>query len=571
VTKGYDVARDKFDTRYHEVAIGCEACHGPGSAHIAWADASSTDARKGLTVQLDERRGAAWAIDSATGIARRSPERSSEREIEVCAQCHARRAQIAEDYRAGDRFLDHYVPSLLAAGLYHADGQQRDEVFIWGSWLQSKMHRQGVTCSDCHDPHTQKLRADGNAVCAQCHSTGKYDSASHHRHAPDSMGAKCVECHMPTTTYMVVDGRRDHSMRVPRPDQAEALGQPSACDRCHADRGPPWAAAAVRRWLGRDARGFHSFAPAFHAADTGRAAAATLAAIASDINNSGIVRASAIERMAVAATRDIDAARRAARDTDPLVRLASVRLGELLLPAEQAVVLGPLLSDPLRAIRTEAARVLAGAHQEIRPADHVAWERAADEYIATLRYASDRPESRVAMGTFHSQLGRPAEAQVAFASALELDARFVPAYVNGADLLRSLGNDGQAVDLLQQGITRVPNSATLRHSLGLAFARQGSIREALRELERAVQLAPDEPQYVYVYAVALNSTGRPADALGVLGRAAARWPEHREILFALATMQREADQMDAAAKTAQRLIRAYPADPEAASLQRELR
>jgi len=190
IVKGYDAGKDAFETRWNEIAVGCESCHGPGSAHVAWASSKPANPTKGLSVQLDERRGVTWSIDAATGNARRNRERTTEREIEVCAQCHARRAQIAEDYRPGHRFLDHYLPSLIAPRLYHADGQQRDEVFIWGSWLQSRMHRRGVTCSDCHDPHTQKLRAEGNALGGSCHAPGKYDAPSHHHHASGSAGVE---------------------------------------------------------------------------------------------------------------------------------------------------------------------------------------------------------------------------------------------------------------------------------------------------------------------------------------------------------------------------------------------
>ena len=247
VSKGYEAASDSFKTTYAEISVGCEACHGPGSAHVAWAGRKGTEAGKGLTVQLDERRGVTWGRNAATGQPARSKPRTTEREIEVCAQCHARRAQIAEGYQPGRPFMDHYLPSLLVPGLYHADGQQQDEVFVWGSWLQSRMHGAGVTCSDCHDPHTQQLRAPGNAVCAQCHDAAKYDAGTHHRHQQGAAGAQCVDCHMPRATYMVVDPRRDHSMRVPRPDASVTLGVPNACNSCHTDRDAQWAATVAAR------------------------------------------------------------------------------------------------------------------------------------------------------------------------------------------------------------------------------------------------------------------------------------------------------------------------------------
>jgi Flp pilus assembly protein TadD len=592
VTKGYDAAENSFKTHYKEIAVGCEACHGPGSAHIAWAQTKSSDAGKGLTVLFDERRGVTWAIDASAGNAKRSRERASahgrsealspearsamdsptsEREIEVCAQCHARRAQIAEGYRAGARFLDHYLPSLLIPPLYHADGQQRDEVFIWGSWLQSRMHRQGVTCSDCHDPHAQKLRVEGNAVCGQCHAPGKYDAPSHHHHKAGTAGARCVDCHMPATTYMVVDPRRDHSMRVPRPDQSVALGVPNACNHCHTKQDAKWAAAAVRGWLGRDAQGFQSFAPTFAAVEAGRAgAAASLATIANDLAQPPIVRASAIERIAQSG-RDAATAQRAARDAQPLVRLASVQLAETLPPQERLAILAPLLVDPLRAIRIEAARASAGLQDSLPTEQRSAWQKAADEYLATLRYTADRPEARTALGSFQARLGRYDDAQAAFIQAIALDPRHVPAYLNAADTLRVQGRDADARRMLEGGLAQVPRSAALHHSLGLTLVRLGQSKEALRELERAAQLAPDEARYTYVYAVALNSSGKPADALRVLERANVRWRDNRDLLLALATMQRDAGKMDAARETVRRLAAAYPNDREIAALAQQLR
>ncbi|HEU4384554.1 MAG TPA: tetratricopeptide repeat protein [Anaeromyxobacteraceae bacterium] len=575
VRKGYQPATDRYATAWSEMTVGCEACHGPGSAHVAWARSTpQAGGAKGLTVMLDERRGITWRIDPATGAVARSRERPGDREIEVCAPCHSRRAQIAEGHRAGEPLLDHYLPSLLVPGPYHADGQQREEVYVWGSFLQSRMYREGVTCSDCHDPHTQKVRAEGNALCTRCHAASRYDGGQHHFHRPASAAGQCVSCHMPAADYMVVDLRRDHSLRVPRPDLSASLGVPHACTGCHRQRGARWAADAVRRWYGRDARGFQAFAQTFHGADAGTpGAASALAALASDGSQPAIVRSSALARLAgLAPPQAAAAALAGSRDPSPLVRLAAVAVAGSLPPRERLGVAGPLLADPLRAIRVEAAGALAGvALDRLAPKEREAWSRAAEDYVAAQRYAADRPEARTNLGTFFGRLGRPDDARAEFAAATRLDRTYVPAYVNAADACRESGREDEALRWLEDGLAAAPSSAALHHALGLARARRKEAAAALGSLERAARLEPDNARYAYVYAIALSSFGSAAEAIRTLERAARRWPADRDVLFALVTVRRDAGRLEAAREAARALVAAHPDDPEARALAEQLR
>lgn len=573
VVKGYDAASDTFSTRWAEITVGCESCHGPGSAHLAWTARRTADPTKGLAIALDERRGVSWRIDPVTGNAERAASRGSDREIQVCAQCHARRSQIAEGYVAGRAFLDHYLPALLTSPLYHADGQQRDEVFVWGSWMQSRMHRAGVTCSDCHDPHTQKLRVEGNGVCAQCHAPAKYDAAAHHHHPEGSTGAQCANCHMPAATYMVIDPRRDHSMRVPRPDLSVSTGAPNACSGCHRENDARWAAEAVARWYGPERKGFQRFAGSFHAADSGAAGAAVaLAGIAGDASQSPIARSSALARLGGGGgPRAGAAARSAARDADPLVRLGALQAAVVLSGPERLAIAAPLLDDPLRAIRVEAAALVADQQGALGEARRAAWARAAEEYVAVQRFNADRPESRVALADFLSRTGRHDEAQAEYAAALTADPAFVPAYLNGAEALRAQGREAEALQRLRDGIAKLPADGALHHALGLALVRAGQADAALRALSRAAQLAPQVARYAYVEAVALESAGRRDDAIRVLERATRRWPGDRDVAFALAGYQRDAGRPEAARAALAAIVAADPGDREAQALMATLK
>src|SRR5207253_534568 len=125
--------------------------------------------------------------------------------------------------------------------------------------------------SNCHDPHSAKLLAEGNGLCAQCHLPARFDAREHHHHEPGSAGAQCVNYHMPTKTYMVVDARRDHSIRVPRPDLSVSLGTPNACAQCHAGHTPEWATQAVARWFPHGRQTVPHYGAALRAGRTGAA------------------------------------------------------------------------------------------------------------------------------------------------------------------------------------------------------------------------------------------------------------------------------------------------------------
>jgi tetratricopeptide (TPR) repeat protein len=571
--KGYDASADTFRTEWSAINVGCEACHGPGSQHVAWAAAPTDDPLKGLTVALDERRDVAWTIDASTGNARRSRPNAHGSEIEVCAQCHSRRAQIAEGYHAGKPFLDHYLPALLEPPQYYSDGQQREEVYVWGSFLQSRMHANGVTCSDCHEPHSQQLRAPGDAVCAQCHSSSKYAATSHHHHTPGATGSACVDCHMPATDYMVIDPRRDHSLRVPRPDLSAALGTPNACTTCHTDHDARWADTALRRWLGREPGGYQQFAGAFAAAAAGSPGAAPqLTAILTDAVQPGIVRASAARALAGLATPDAVAPLRTSlHDAEPLLRLASLSALDSMPSPQLAAATVPLLDDPLRVIRIEAVRRLAAIpRDQLPPADRAAFDSAAREFVESQRYNADRPEARAALGSFQAARGQSAAAEREFRAAIAMEPSFVPAYVNLADLMRNQGRDDAGVALLHEGIERNPGIGALHHALGLALVRVGRTPEALPELAEATRLSPDDVRFAWVHAVGLNSAGRTEEALAQIDRALIAHPGDRELLSSGALFARDAGQADRALGYAERLVEQFPDDVQAAALMRQL-
>jgi Flp pilus assembly protein TadD len=526
-----------------------------------------------LTVDLSERAGAAWTQNPDNGRPVRSRIRETDVEIQVCAQCHSRRGQVSEGYHAGLPFQDFYRPALLTPDLYYPDGQQLGEVYKWGSFIQSRMYHAGVTCGDCHEPHTQTLRARGNAVCGGCHLATRYDRSTHHHHEGDGEGTRCVDCHMPPTHYMVVDPRHDHSMRVPRPELTARLGIPNPCSQCHSGKDAAWAAETVRQWYGHDPQGFQRYAEVLARADSDESGAGQdLVSFASDHSQPAIARASAIEAMIrYPAQETIESARSGLTDRDPLVRRASIGIVGLLPPDQKLPLLAPLLEDSVRTVRMEAVSALADAMGSASPGTRAAFDSAAAEFVAAQLYNADRPEARTALGNFYARQGRAIEAEDQLRSALVLEPGFIPAFVNLADLMRMLGRDNDAETVLREGLLSVPGSAALHHALGLTLIRLGRNREALEELEMATNIAPDDARFAYVYAVALNSAGDTQGALGVLEQTLERIPNDRDLLSALVHFQREAGNLPGALLAAERLATLAPKDPGVQRLLLELR
>ena len=575
--KNFDAKADIYHTTWSELNVSCEACHGPGSNHVTWAskgpDWRALDADKGLALALDERRGVTWTPVAETGNAKRSTPRTGAREIEMCARCHGRAGRLSDEYVHGKSPLDTHRLALLDDNLFWNDGQMRDEVYNWGSFVQSRMHAQGVTCSDCHEPHSLKLRVSGNGVCAQCHQPAKFDIPQHTHHAAGTPGAACAACHMPTTTFMQVDPRHDHSLRIPRPDLSAKLGMPNACNNCHNRQTPQWAAAAIQQWTGKPPAGFQHFADALHAGSAaGPGARGALLTVIDDQTQPAIARASAIERLGHLLTpATMGAVTRALNDPDAVVRLAAV---EALAGTEVTTrqrYLARMLDDPVRAVRIEAARTLAGAPEQGLPAGiRPAFDQALAEYVAVQTYNADRPEGRMSLGNLYAQRHDVGGAIEEYRKAIEIDPTFVAGYANLADLYRAGGMDGEAAKVLRQGIARNPRDATLHHALGLALTRQKKNAEALREFKLAATLAPTSGRFAYVYGVALNSGRQSSEAIKVLNAALVRQPYDRDVLSGLAYFNAQAGRREVAMNYVKQLRALDPESAEYAQMAKQI-
>lgn len=527
VRKNYDTATDTYKTTWSELGAGCEACHGPASRHVVWAEQGARTGAgqsNGLLVSLHERRGASWPRDEKTGQPRRVGPQAEAHELDICARCHSLRSQLTDAVTAADPLAQGFHMSLLEPGQFWPDGQMRDEVYNIASFLQSRMHSAGVVCSDCHDPHSQKLRVPGDGVCLQCHEATRYTATTHHMHDTASSGARCAACHMPVHTYMQIDQRHDHSLRIPQPALSASLGAPNACTGCHRDRSAAWAEQVIARAHPQRATSFQTFGPAFANLQNGKPGAAeAVLAIFRDPAQPAIVRASALQHLADAGiTLESADLRNASRDVDPLVRAAVAPAA-----AGNADVMQALLGDSLRAVRIAA---VTGLTQQtditLPPGLQSSFSAAKDEYLNVLRFNSDRPEARSTLGQVLASSRDTSGAIAAYQGAIKLDRGYTGAYLGLADTYRMLGDEASAERELRTAIASGRDGkAAARLALGLLQYRQGKKDATLASFAEAMRLEPDNLQVVYTYAVALHDLGQPAEALRVIQRALTRHPD----------------------------------------------
>ncbi len=553
---------NEYRSTYVATSIGCQSCHGGGAKHVEWAETKSQAVLTtiGPTLGLSE-------IDAST-----------------CFGCHSRRTKVLDGYQSGQRFLDHFSPALLRPDLYFPDGQILDEVFEYGSFQQSKMAKAGVTCLDCHRPHEATLKAEGNALCTQCHTAnaperfvkfnpgGDFDTPAHTQHPMGSSGAQCANCHMPQRTYMKVDPRRDHSFVTPRPDLSEMYGTPNGCTTCHAGKTSAWAAETMDKWYGTAWRERSTIAHAFAgAAQNDPASISALRKLVADSDQAGIVKGSAITAMSRVGGADVAAdVEAAAGHSDPLVRLGAAEAAGNLPSESRLKAIGKLLGDDTRAVRVAAVTALGRIPSlDFLGNERRTFEAAIEDLRAYVQANADVAEAQNNYGSFLLDQQRLSEAEKVFRQALVLDPAFSGARINLAELYRASGQNEKSERSYAEAIAISPEQADLRYGHALSLVRIKALPDAIAELEMAVSLDPDNSRYRTTLAIALDSAGRTADALAIIDKAGRETDANMlgvAIQFGL-KLRRFPETL----KHAEALARLQPNNPQIADLVRQLR
>jgi tetratricopeptide (TPR) repeat protein len=524
LVRNYDDENNSFSSQFDNINVGCLSCHDDMSEHAK----KSTKRDVSGDVTSTKHPTGQWLRSIGEKTAHWQGTKRDNSFMDGCFACHALRAPLTGGIKPNTPFLQQFMPQLPTAPNYHADGQIKEEVYVYGSFLQSKMYGKGVNCIDCHDKHTMKLKIEGNGLCLQCHGSDVYNEKSHHQHEESSTGAQCVNCHMPTTRYMGVDDRRDHSFKIPRPDLSKQFSTPNACIKCHDKKSNQWASDNLEKWHGKPKAVLKS-KQFLMALNSGQAInLEDHLSIIADTQLDIISRASALQMLSLTTQMiTIEILKPYLTHQDDLLRLSAASTAMLLTPDDRVLHLSPLLSDKYKAVRVAAARSLvtskvATKHQQV-------FNKAFAELLASNELTSWRGEGRANQGLLALEQNQMSAAEQAFLGAITVEPYFDTGYINLADLYRTQQRSAEVASVLAKGMKNLPNSGALRYAYALHLVRTKQHGKALMFFEKAMQLEPSAAQYSYAYILSLDGQGETVKALNKLQKIIGNYSDNQQL------------------------------------------
>ena len=544
--KNYDIDADAYNTTYSVVNVSCESCHGPGKMHIDFVN--STDYKNGKRTP-----GAYAQLDSGAGQLA---------QINTCMPCHARKADISASPSPSDEIMDNYIPEVPTTEHYFADGQVNDEDYIYTSFLQSKMFRLGVKCSNCHNPHSGQTLFTANQLCLQCHAKS-YDSPSHTFHAVGITASECKSCHMPNKIYMGNNTRYDHIFRDHRPDLSVKYGTPNACTSCHNGKTNQWAANAIVKWYG-PVRKYHFAEDLIPGSKLDKNSEKHLVKLLGDTSIPDIIKATAADYLGSIPTQNsLQALMKCLTDNNAQTRYRALRSLANFPAGSWRADVGPLLSDKARAVRIAAADLyITLPANEIPEQFAIAFSAARSELQSYTMYQADFAAGNLMIADYYLHQQDYYNAEKFYLRGLKKDSMMNYARLNLSTVYNLEGKNEQALEALQAAAKIDPKNDRTYYNMALLYNEMNNKPGAEKSFAKAVKLKTRNPRVYFNYGLLLNENKKFKEAETVLQKGIAIDPYNPDLYYALTFVYLQSNDIVKARQAGIKLKQLEPNNPD---------
>ena len=553
--KNYDTKTDTYKTSYSIINVSCESCHGAGQKHFGYVnsdDYKSGEKVKGSFMKLGKKSGQL-------------------EQINTCAPCHVRASEISPKHIDSPEIMDNYIPQIPDTEYFHADGQVDDEDYIYTSFLQSKMFSKGIKCSNCHNPHSTKLKIIGNQTCTQCHVATKYDTPKHTFHTVETKGASCVNCHMPGKLYMGNDLRHDHSFRVPRPDLSVQYGTPNACSNCHKDKSEKALAEAVVKWYGPN-RKYHFADDLIPGSKQDSKSEPHLTKLIIDKNTPNIIKATAAFYLgSIPNQTSLNTLLTCLNQKDAQVRYRALRSLANFPPANWIEKVAPLLSDKVRAVRIAAADLFITLQKDQIPSQYInAFEAANTELLSYLRYQTDFSVGNIMLADYYLKLQDYTNAESFYLKGLKKDNQMNYALLNLSSLYNAVGKNDASLQMLKRALANDKNNERIYYNLALLYNEMNDKPAAEKSFAKAIELKSQNPRVYYNYGLMLNANQKYKEAEAIFLKGIRFSPSTPDLYYGLTFVYIQIGNRTKAQQTAYQLYQMDATNPNYQELFRNL-
>lgn len=489
--KKYDAVTDTYQTTYAEHSVGCESCHNAGKKHIEYVKQKGFQKGK-----------------SPHSYMMKLHQFTQKQELAQCMPCHSRRGETSQTHAYSPEVLDNYIPEIISTENYFADGQAKEEVYKYGSFLQSKMHRMGVKCSDCHNPHTTKLKYEGDKVCMQCHDSGKYKTKSHSFHNEGSIASDCRSCHMPTRTYMGNDIRHDHTFSVPRPDLSATYGVPNACNDCHKDKNAKWASNYVKKWYGDKRRSHFSEDLILASQSENENRITSIHNLLLNTETPAIIKATSLHYLSeIADEESFTLLQKELTNSEAIIRYRAI-MGLMHFPiysCKEKIIL--TLSDSVKAVRIASANLLL-TQLGIEECHSIpAFAKAHEELKDFLLSQADFAVGSSLLAEYYAKIGEDKNAILYYERALKKDNKLNFVRINLAMLYNKAYQNEKSLQILTEAYALEPQNEQISYYLALLYSEINDFKQAKRYIEQAMKLGMSGEAIQRNYNEILKMTG----------------------------------------------------------------